>query len=309
MVVTKTRKPAPTTASLRQLWHGDGEPVICHVRRLGAMGDVVMATALCLALKERTPNAVVYLQTTTRLIPLFQGAAGIDLCGDYPAGDATEFYDCDLAYERRQSQNDWVHPARAFCDLAGLPLPAGGYTVTEAPECREWAANALPDGPLYVACGLRSCYRPKANWFGMEWLRLATLLPDVRFVALDAHCKPALGRDGDGGFYHLPNVVDLTGQAPSLRHLAALLRCCRACVSVDTGMLHLAAACGLPVVGLFGGVPSASRLPWHVPAFGLDGEAECFPCHNPARCCRQGRHCLESVRAEQAANALQTILR
>jgi ADP-heptose:LPS heptosyltransferase len=52
--------------------------------------------------------------------------------------------------------------------------------------------------------------------------------------------------------------IDLAGRANALQ-TASLLRRCRLLVSVDTGLMHLGAAVGLPVVALYGDGPPL----WH----------------------------------------------
>src|SRR5262249_38204553 len=44
----------------------------------------------------------------------------------------------------------------------------------------------------------------------------------------------------------------LAPETPSILHLAALCEACDLMIGVDTGPLHLAAAIGVPVVGLYG---------------------------------------------------------
>ena len=48
-----------------------------------------------------------------------------------------------------------------------------------------------------------------------------------------------------------PRILDLAG-ATTLQVLAAVISLARACVSNDSGAMHLAAAAGVPVVGIFG---------------------------------------------------------
>lgn len=76
-------------------------------------------------------------------------------------------------------------------------------------------------------------------------------------------------------------VVSLAGRI-KLRHLAALLQRCRLVIGNDTGPLHLAAAVGTPVVGLYGPTDPAivgpyggiDRVLWH--------RQPCGPCgHRP----------------------------
>jgi ADP-heptose:LPS heptosyltransferase len=43
---------------------------------------------------------------------------------------------------------------------------------------------------------------------------------------------------------------------------AAVLRRCALFIGNDTGLMHIAAACGMPTLGLFGPSPSRQYAPW-----------------------------------------------
>jgi ADP-heptose:LPS heptosyltransferase len=56
-------------------------------------------------------------------------------------------------------------------------------------------------------------------------------------------------------------IVDLVGRADLLT-AAAVLQRARLFVGNDTGLMHLAAAAGVPTLGLFGPSPVARYAPW-----------------------------------------------
>jgi heptosyltransferase-2 len=75
-------------------------------------------------------------------------------------------------------------------------------------------------------------------------------------------------------------VLDLAG-ATSLRSLAGVFRLAAACVSNDSGAMHVAAAVGTPLVALFGATNEreTSPLAWHDrPARVLVNPVWCRPC-------------------------------
>ncbi|HAM58329.1 MAG TPA: hypothetical protein DCQ64_24105 [Candidatus Rokubacteria bacterium] len=280
------------------------------VRRWASLGDVLMALPALRAVRRSRPGAWVHLQCAPPFARLLQGSADADLVSSEPdPGGYTRIIDLDGAYERQARAGRWQHPAEAFASAAGVSLPRMRYPVPPAADLAAWAAERLPVGPLYVACGLRSMCRPKAQWHEAGWVAQARALPDVTFVAMDPQPRPPLGADGKPArmFYRLPNVVDLTGQTQDLRQAFAILGRCRACVSVDTGLYHLGNAAGLPVLGLFAGVPSGAREPLAGPCLSIDGEAECSPCLDWSRCARGG-NCLGGVTGKRAAAGLSELL-
>jgi len=100
---------------------------------------------------------------------------------------------------------------------------------------------------------------------------------------------------------------DLTG--PDLRNAILALAAAKAAVSNDSGLLHVAAALGIPAIGIFG--PTS---PWHwAPLNPLAATVEaanppdCRPCHKPT--CRFGHHrCMRDISPEQVLEAARAAL-
>ena len=299
---------------LEERWSGCGIGERIVVRRTGAIGDVLMALPAVQALREHLRLARIYLQCADAIADLVRDLPFLDGAGPAVPPGCTHHFDLDDAYERYERSGEWRHPVFAFAAALGVPVQPGAYPVPVCGELAGWAAELLPNTGSYplIACGLRSAGRPKANWGERRWYELAAARPDWRFVLLDGKARAPLEVAGsyDGPSpYDLPNVVDLTGRTATLRHLVALLRRCTACVSIDTGLFHLAAAVGLPMVGLFGGAPAWSRLPLAGQGVMLPGEAPCYPCRNPARCSRiDGPHCLAVHTPEAVAESLDCLL-
>jgi ADP-heptose:LPS heptosyltransferase len=176
----------------------------------------------------------------------------------------------DLVVDLRASALAWMVPARrravgkggrrpghrlthigAVLGLSPPPLPV----AWTAPEDEARAAALLPGGPWLVL-------GPTANWSQKVW-------PAERFVAVaQALTAPGAALAGAriailGGpgateramaapvLAALPGAVDLVGTL-SLPEVAAVLRRAALYLGNDSGLMHLAAAAGAPVVGLFG---------------------------------------------------------
>ena len=101
---------------------------------------------------------------------------------------------------------------------------------------------------------------------------------------------------------------DLTSN--DLRNAILALKCADACVSNDSGLVHVAAAIGTPTIGIFG--PTS---PWHwAPLNPLAAVIEttatdlpCRPCHKPT--CRLVHHrCMRDIPAAQVLPAVQRAL-
>jgi heptosyltransferase-2 len=84
--------------------------------------------------------------------------------------------------------------------------------------------------------------------------------------------------------YCLPMVVNLAGRC-SLMQTAAVIDCCDAVLSNDTGLMHMASAFGKQLFVLFGSSAAAfGFLPFHAPynLFEVDG-LSCRPCSHIGR--------------------------
>ena len=145
--------------------------------------------------------------------------------------------------------------------------------LSEPPEPRLWigaaqesaAARLLPVGPV-LAIG------PTANWRGKQWpgenfaelaLRLTGsdgILPGATVVILGAASERA---EAAAAIDTLPaaRVHNLVGKLDLLT-VAALLARCDFFVGNDSGLMHIAAASGIPTLGLFGPSREVHYAPW-----------------------------------------------
>lgn len=152
-----------------------------------------------------------------------------------------------------------THKASTYLPLletVGLAAAPGPYEYTvsdeERRDARAWLAAQAPINgrPIVVL-------HPGANWPHKRWAperfaSLADRLTDVDRVQVVVTGGPedvALTDDITRGMHH--EALVLAGKT-SLRQLAALLEQARLVISNDTGVLHIAAALGRPVVALYG---------------------------------------------------------
>jgi ADP-heptose:LPS heptosyltransferase len=129
-----------------------------------------------------------------------------------------------------------------------------------APEDNARAAALLPEGRPWLVLG------PTANWHRKVWPaeRFAELA--LRLTAPDGALPGAgiaiLGGPGDQErsmatpvLTALPQALDLVGKL-DLPEVAAVLARAAMFIGNDSGLMHRAAAAGVPTLGLFGPTPS-----------------------------------------------------
>jgi heptosyltransferase-2 len=100
-------------------------------------------------------------------------------------------------------------------------------------------------------------------------------------------------------------VTDLTGRT-SLTEAAAIMSAARAVVSNDSGLMHLAAYIGVPVVGLFGSTSPVWTRPLGKRSVVLNSPEPCAPCFE--RTCRYEHYrCLANITPDAVAEAVESL--
>ncbi|MSO74433.1 MAG: glycosyltransferase family 9 protein [Alphaproteobacteria bacterium] len=245
------------------------------------IGDAVLSTGLLSHLIDANPGLSVTIACGAVAAPLFEAVPGLDriiVLSKRALGLHWWALWCvamwrvwDLVVDLRGSILAYFLPHRARIVFRGdtrqIPrvaqlAAAAGLAATPAP--RLWtlsrhddvAARLVPPGAPVLAFG------PTANWHGKEWpienfvtllARLTNergLLPRVRIAVLGAAterktAEPLLAAIDPA------RRLDLIGRSDLLTSFAALKRCALF-IGNDSGLMHMAAAAGVPTLGLFG---------------------------------------------------------
>lgn len=156
----------------------------------------------------------------------------------------------------------------------------------------------------------RVVLNPGAGWPNKQW-------PPDRFGAVAAALRKSRGLGsvvtwGPGEESLARGVVDASGgaaelaPATALPQLMALLASAALMVSGDTGPIHLAAAAGTPIVGLYGPTDPARNGPWSPSDLTVSRFAECA-CHHKRQCQRATR-CLDDITVDEVVAAAEARL-
>jgi lipopolysaccharide heptosyltransferase I len=178
--------------------------------------------------------------------------------------------------------------------------------------------RSLPHGgkaPAIILC-------PGAGWETKRWppRHFASL---TRLIAERATPNPMLDRPmilvwGPDEESLCRDILSAAGLPPgrlvlapptNLRELAVLLEAAAAVVGGDTGPVHLAAALGAPVVGIYGGSDPVRNGPWGEGHKVIaSGAVPCAPCWR-TRCNRaEPLECLAALSPDRVADAVCDIL-
>lgn len=255
------------------------------------LGDAVLSTGLLGHLVDTHPTARLHIACGPLPAPLFASVPGLEqlhvlkkksFAGHWAglwracAGrrwnlvvDLRNSAVSRLLWTKRLALQPTTRAGRHRVEQIGLtlgldPPPAPRLWLGAAEQAE--AARLMPDGPPILGLG------PAANWAGKTW-------PIDRFGAL----VPALtGPDGPlaagrvavfAAANERARVAPLLAALPADRTLdlvgrgdaglaAACLARCAGFIGNDSGLMHMAAACGLPTLGLFGPSRIDHYRPW-----------------------------------------------
>lgn len=278
-------------------WEAGRVGVIC----LGAIGDLLLVTALLSGLRRKLPGAMIEVVTSranAACIPLLpEGVASVslpvtdirgmlshvraaryDICIDAGqwmrlsalvsafsgagrvAGFATPGQHRHYAFDHAVPHRDDRHEKDNFLALGRALFPdLDGEPAIRVPETPSAACPALPDNKV-VFChmwpaGLHSHLK---EWPAEHWAGLAVALAGAGYTAaftggpLDAPATAAFLERHVPAAYRETGIIRSVAGAMNLSDLAWHLRRADAVVSVNTGVMHLAAMAGAPTIALNG---------------------------------------------------------
>ena len=226
---------------------------------------------------------------------------------DEPREGARGFY--DLIAPRPSFHTHAVDWYLSVLPLAGVPVIRDFEWLPRRPAVaaglrRKWPVEP---GPWLIL-------QPGARWPNKRWpveyfaefvRRAAALRADWRFAILGSAQERALGETIAGV---LPSrSLDLTGRL-SLPEMVEWIRLGTAMVTNDTGPMHVAAALGKPVVGLFGPTEPHRTGPSGQIDHVLQARLPCVPCLKPRCTYAKPLECLRLLVPAAALAALESRL-
>ncbi|SEO20803.1 ADP-heptose:LPS heptosyltransferase [Duganella sp. CF517] len=188
---------------------------------------------------------------------------------------------------------DFVPTLEQVWKLYGLTTP------------RHPAADAVLAAP-----GFKLILHPKSNGNGREWplehyttlARMLGAAGGVRVLVTGSPAEGELLAEQAPALLALPNVENMCGRL-DLEGFTALIGGCDGLIASGTGPLHLAAALGRPVVGLFPPLKPIDPSRWAAVgprAHNLVTAQPCGHCADPARCT-----CMLAIAPQQVFDLVQ----
>jgi ADP-heptose:LPS heptosyltransferase len=257
------------------------------------IGDAVLSSGLIKRLADEIPNARFTIVAGPDAAPLFAHVPGLDrvivfekaksgghwfhlwrqvrrrkwgLVVDLRGSGISRFLSAKRRAIHRKATGEPVHKVIEAARVLKIEdEPAAPHIFTDA-DVEAYADELTAgSGPILALA-------PAANWIGKTWpverfTQMAMRLLREPWSPLQGGRLMVLGGPADHGLSRQirdaagRNFIDLVGRADLLTAHACLKRA-RLFIGNDSGAMHLAAAAGVPAIGLFG--PSDDRLyaPW-----------------------------------------------
>ncbi len=259
-----------------------------------SIGDSVLSTGVLALLKRTWPQAAITVVCGPAPAPLFQAMPSVARVITMPKqrygihwlklwGRCIR-YPWRLVVDLRSSVISWFLPTLSrrifFSHISGIE---DAHVVTQfshfmrhsepiapwveiAPSFHAWAKQRFPDHQPVIALG------PTASKFGKQWrmenyaeltdrlTRRNGLFPGAWVAVFGG---PGDQKEARPVIEAIPTTrrIDLVGRADLAQTYACLMRCCFY-IGNDSGLMHMAAAAGIPTLGLFGPTNAKNYHPW-----------------------------------------------
>ncbi|HWP56349.1 MAG TPA: lipopolysaccharide heptosyltransferase II [Candidatus Acidoferrales bacterium] len=180
-----------------------------------------------------------------------------------------------------------------FADYLGVPTRPIRWQLSLAP-----AEERRVDQLLGGRSGRFAAYFVGSRWESKLWFPAETAACADEIERRYGLAAVLLGSAADAEFARRVAgaasgpTVNLVGET-SLREAVGVLRRARVAVGPDTGLMHVAAAVGTPVVSLWGATSPERTGPYGFQDLVVRGKAPCAPCY--LRRCPIGRACMRSI--------------
>ncbi|MGE3513425.1 MAG: glycosyltransferase family 9 protein [Vicinamibacterales bacterium] len=168
-------------------------------------------------------------------------------------------------------------------------------------------ASRVADDMREATGGRFALLNPGAAWPNKRWPAERLALLATRLFA--RHRLRSVVLWGPGERDLAETIVAQSGGAAVMTpdttfgDIMALARCADVMVSGDTGPTHIAAAIGVPIVGIYGPTRPERNGPWNSDDVTVSRAAAC-QCHHRRRC-RATRWCLLDIEVEEVLSAVE----
>lgn len=259
-------------------------------------------------LRERRFDLAILLQNAFEAAVL-AALAGIPVRAGYRRDGRRLLLTHGVTIRPEVGKQHQVHYYQGLLAGLGLAPSENELFLRLQPETMRWAREFVGarNAPFVVGLNPGAAYGPAKRWpaerYGELAVRLsrqfgATLLV---FGTVSDHQAAAFIKE------QAPDqVVDLAGKT-TLAEAMALIGCCDAFVTNDSGLMHVAAAQQVPLAAIFGSTDEVATGPFCQTAIILKKQLDCSPCLKTH--CRYGHYqCMLGIEVDEVFGAVAKLL-
>lgn len=168
------------------------------------------------------------------------------------------------------------------------------------------AENGITSDDFVIGVNPGAAFGSAKRWYPERFAEVAGHLAAAWNAKIVIFGGPGETDIADGIERHLAGQCCNFAGKTNLRELMALIQRCSFFVTNDSGPMHIAAACGVPLVAIFGSTDHASTSPYTDKAVIVRKEVECAPCK--LRECPTDHRCMTAVSADDVVQAALCLL-
>lgn len=273
--------------------NGKRAVIVC---RCGGIGDVLCTLPMCEEVRRLHPGKLLVFITASvwRQVVMLSGVADLVYANKwwiYPFtfptsiklfGLVDAIYNPQTTGEKAFSAGTSAHlidDLAASCGItvtSRLPKLCLSTDVIEKTRVRCGLAGKPVEKRLVIGINPGPSWRVR-EWGASKWQTLINRIhSEYDAVIIQFGINKA---DGSSEYDNLTGVTLLAGRLKG-EELVAMIAICDLIISIDSGPVFVAATVGTRVIGLYGALDPASRLPPGFPAIGLFSDVPCLFCHN-----------------------------
>ena len=272
--------------------HGKKAVIVC---RCGGIGDVLCTLPICEEVRRLYPGKLLVFITASvwREVVRLSEVADLVYANKwwiYPFtfptniklfGLVEKIYNPQTTGEKSFTAGTSAHLIDDLAASCGLTVTSRLPRLNLSPDLIEKtrAAYGLPRNDIKsrLIIGINPGPSwPVREWEASKWQKLVNRIHSEYDALI---IQFGIKGDGSSEYDNLTGVTLLAGRLNG-EELLAMIAICDLIISIDSGPVHVAAAVGTHVIGLYGALDPGSRLPPGFPAIGLFSDVPCLFCHN-----------------------------